>query len=150
MKTNFMKKGIALLVIALTVAVSSAFITKPTSEVKNTDDLAYYFFLEYTPGSTSDYSKTRYISSFIYYAGYDDCGNSYDFEPKAKRAFENFIKAKYNESYVKHTMTNSQKLNSTDKIKTTQQAREVLDKYLSDQKSKGNQVIQTNFSYSCE
>ncbi|TVZ59287.1 hypothetical protein NA63_1815 [Flavobacteriaceae bacterium MAR_2010_105] len=150
MKTNFMKKGISLLMIALTFVVSTAFISKNKNEVKTFDDLAYYFFLEYTPGSTSDYSKTRYISSFIYYTGYDDCGNSYDFEPKAKRAFENYIKANYDESYVKHTMTYNKKLNSTDKIKSTQQAREVLDKYLTDQKSKGNQVMQTNFAFSCE
>lgn len=150
MKTNFMKKGIALLMIALTFVVSSAFITKPMSELKKIEKLDYYFFLEYTPGSTSDYSKTRYISSFIYYSGYDDCGNSYDFEPKAKKAFENHIKANYDESYVKHTMTYSQRLNSTDKIKSTQQAREVLDKYIGEQKSKGRQVIQTTFSYSCD
>lgn len=150
MKTNFIKNVVILSILACTILVSYAFITPNKNVTKNTDDLAYYFFLEYTPGSTSDYSKTRYISNFIYYAGYNDCGNSYDFEPKAKRAFENFIKAKYNESNIKHTMTYSKKLNSTDKIKTNQQAREVLDKYLADQKSKGNQVFQTNFSYSCE
>lgn len=150
MKTNFMKKVALSAIIVGTIVLSSAFISNSKSEVKTSDDLAYYFFLEYTPGSTSDYSKTRYISSFIYYSGYDDCGNDYDFKPKAQRAFENHIKANYDESYVRHTLTYSQKLNSTDKIKTNQQAREVLNKYLADQKSKGNQVIQTNFTYSCE
>jgi hypothetical protein len=150
MKTNFMKNAIFLSILICTILVSYAFIAPDKNEVKSTDDLAYYFFLEYKPGSTSDYSKKRYISNFIYYAGYNDCGYDYDLKTKAKRAFENHIKANYDESYVQHTMTYSQKLNSTDKIKSTQQAREVLDKYLADQKSKGNQVIQTNFTYSCE
>lgn len=145
-----MKNAIILSILACTILVSFSFITPNKNVTKNTDDLAYYFFLEFTPGSTSDYSKTRYISNFIYYAGYDDCGNSYDFEPKAKRAFEDYIKANHNESYVRPTMTYSKKLNSTDKIKTNQQAREVLDKYLGDEKGKGNQVVQTNFSYTCE
>lgn len=146
-KSHFLPKIITITLGAFLFLTSTAFVDNE-KEI-NTEGLDYYFFLEYTPGSTSDYSKTRYISSFIYYSGYGDCGNSYDFEPKAKKAFENYIKANHNESYVKHTMTYSQKLNSTDKIKSTQQAREVLDKYLADQKSKGNQVIQTNFSYSC-
>ncbi len=150
MKTNFMKKVALSAIIVGTLVLSSAFISNNKSDLKTTDDLAYYFFLEYTPGSTSDYSKTRYISSFIYYPGYDDCGYDYDFTPKAKRAFENHIKAKYDESYVRHTGTYNQKLYSTDKIKSTQQAREVLDKYLAEQNDKGNDVVQTTFSYSCE
>jgi len=149
MNTNFMKKAVMLTAIVATMIISSAYIRKEKKEVKP-EDLSYYFFLEYQPGSTSDYSKTRYISSFIYYSGYDACGNSYDFEPKAKRAFENYIKANYNESYVRHNRTYKQKLNSTDKIKSPQQAREVLDEYIAKQKEDGRQVIQTNFSYSCE
>lgn len=149
MKTNFIKTAVMFTAIVGTLILSSAFIAKSKKEAKR-EDLSYYFFLEYQPGSTSDYSKTRYISSFIYYSGYDDCGNSYDFEPKAKKAFENYIKAYYNESYVRHNRTYKQKLNSTDKIKSPQQAREVLDEYITKQKEDGRQVIETNFSYSCE
>jgi len=149
MKTNFMKKAVMLTAIVVTLILSSAFIAKSKKEVKP-EDLSYYFFLEYQPGSTSDYSKTRYISSFIYYEGYESCKESYTFEKKAKQAFENYIKANYNESYVRHNMTYEQILHSTDKIKSPQQAREVLDDYIAKQKKDGRQVIQTNFSYSCE
>ncbi|MFA5298252.1 MAG: hypothetical protein WC389_08615 [Lutibacter sp.] len=147
-KTNILKKAITFSVVLLLFVSSSSF-TDNKKEI-NIQKFDYYFFLEYTPGSTSDYSKTRYISGFIYYAGYDECGYDYDFIPKAKRAFENHIKANYDESYVSHTMTHSQKMYSTDKIKTNQQAREVLDKYLADKKKEGKTVIQTSFSYSCE
>lgn len=147
-KSHFLPKIMTISVGAFLFLTSTAFVDNE-KEI-NTEGLDYYFFLEYTPGSTSDYSKTRYISSFIYYSGYDDCGNSYDFEPKAKRAFENHIKANYDESSVRHTQTYSQQLNSTNKIKSTQQASEVLDKYLADQKAKGRNVIKTSFSYSCE
>lgn len=41
-------------------------------------------------------------------------------------------------------------LKRIDRIKSTQQAREVLDEYLGEQKEKGRKVIQTNFSFSCE
>lgn len=147
-KSHFLMKIITITLGAFLLLTTTAFVDKDKEII--TEGLDYYFFLEYTPGSTSDYSKTRYISSFIYYSGYDDCGNDYDFTPKAKRAFENHIKANYGESYVQHTRTHNQKLYSTDKIKSTQQAREVLDKYLADQKGKGNDVVQTTFSYSCE
>ncbi|MGV8946387.1 MAG: hypothetical protein ACOH1N_08165 [Lutibacter sp.] len=147
-KTNILQKAMSLAVLSLLFMASTSFIDN--NKATKTEGLDYYFFLEYTPGSSSDYSKTRYISSFIYYASYDECGNDYDFIPKAQRAFENYIKANYNESYIRHTMTYFKKLNTTDKIKTLQQGRDVLNKYLADHKRDGHNVIQTSFSYSCE
>lgn len=148
-KTNILQKVMSLAVLVLLMVSSTAF--TDNKETVNAEKFDYYFFLEYTPGSTSDYSKTRYISSFIYYAGYDECGNDYDFIPKAKKAFANYIKANYDESNVTHTQTYDNKLHSSsEKIKTNQQGREVLDNYLADQKSDGRNVIQTTFSYYCE
>ena len=46
-------------------------------------------------------------------------------------------------------MTYSKQINSTDKIKTPQQAKDVLNEYVADEKAKGNNVVQTNFTYSC-
>jgi hypothetical protein len=145
-KANILQKTIAVMVLFVLFVSSTAFKDKAKIIAQ---DQGYYFFLEFQPGSSSDYSNTRYISSIIYYEGYDGCGNDYDFKPKVQKAFENYIKANYNESYVRHNRTFDKKTNSTDKIKTTQQAKDVINKYVADEKAKGNTVVQTAFTYSC-
>ena len=146
-KMTIMKKAMSVMVLFVLFVSSTSFVDNKC--VIQNQSLGYYFFLEFTPGSSSDYNNTRYITSVIYYEGYDGCGYDYDFKPKAQRAFENYIKANYSESYVRHSRTYDQKINSTDKIKTPQQARDVLNKYVADEKVKGKNVIQTSFTYSC-
>jgi len=148
-KAGFQRAAMFITAMLLILFTTTSFTGKKVmpSPTKN----EYYFFFSTTPKEVGVmYNKKRYLSTFIYYTGYDACSYNYDFERKAKNAFENYIKAQYDEEMIDGTMTISTKLFSTDKATTRQQLSEKMNAWIADEKKDGHIIIHTNFSYSCE
>ncbi len=121
-----------------------------TAQSQSREKLDYYFFIEADLDNGNPESRTFYISGLIYYQGYDECGADYDFKRKAERAFEAHLKARYTVKSLRIGRTFSTRVNSTDKLKTRQQAEEKMNNYIADEESKNYTVRKTNFSYNCE
>jgi hypothetical protein len=120
------------------------------AKAQSDEKLDYYFFIEADLDYGNPESHTFYISSIIYYQGYDECGADYDFKRKAERAFQAYLEAKYDVKRLRIGRTFATKVNSTDKLKTRQQAEEKMNSYIADEKKRDYTVRKTNFSYSCE
>ena len=135
--------------VVVTLILSSAFTTKSYKKIKS-EDLSYYFFIEASASkNSSDYNKTRYVSDYIHYEGYESCRETYTFEKKAKKAFEDYLRA--NESYEGNpSFIRVISGGSNDKLQTRQAIQQKMNKYLGEEKNKDHEVIKTNFSYSCE
>lgn len=127
MKTNFMKKGIALSMIALTFAVSSAFIKTETKAKSNT---TYHFVIFFEKGNTVYLSKVIDKDANLYSSCKD----------KAMVAYQDYMKDEYNLS------GRIWAANFTD-LKTSQDKRECLNKL---KNVESITYIETLFSYSCK
>jgi hypothetical protein len=113
------------------------------------------YFFAYVPAVYQE-NKTAYFSDLIYFTNPYDCGQDYDFEAKVRKAFSNYLSANYNDIFpygTQNVWIAAYKENSTSTyLKSTQEAYDRMNalksKILSD--SEQNEVILTNFSYSCE
>jgi hypothetical protein len=127
MKTNFMKKGIALSLIMLTFVVSTAF---NTTERKHKTNLSHHFIIVCEKGNTLYLSQVIDKDADLYSSCKD----------KSMVAFQDYIKNKYNVSgriYV---------ANYTD-LKTNQDKRDCLNKFKNVQSIT---YIETDFTHNCK
>ena len=101
-------------------------------------------------------NKVGYASRIIQYPGYDDCNkrSSSQYFREAQRAFSNYLEAHFHDAFPYGGMNDLQLVDmkrhsTTELLKTRAQAEQRLTEWIADQKSEGNKVQTTNFSYSC-
>lgn len=153
MKTNFMKKAVMLTAVVVTLLLSSAFITKETET--NLEEGTYFFV---AVSGVWQKNNVAYVSKIIYYSGYENCSNQKKevFHREAKIAFNNYLKAHYNNefSYGSNNIAVHQFKRSAgklgDPIFTQIQAASEMNSWAGDEESDGHKVLYTEFGFSCE
>lgn len=148
-----MKKLISITSILFIVIATSSFTfnTNPLLKpVANSE--GYYFFFSANPNKVynGDDSKLRYISTILYYTDNGTCNDPYQKQADAKRAFGTYLKAEYDDiKNLEITQVGDFYMEKKYSSKTMQDAKEKQNQYITDEKAKGNTVVKTNFSYSC-
>lgn len=128
--------------LALLVITLSSFISK---EKKATVDSNNFYIYVYFHDKNDD--NTIYVSDAIHYEGYEKCGKSYDWRPKAEKAFKAYVEANYNNVNPDYTYM----IGSTTGyyLSSKREANEALNKWMSEEKNKGNSITKTAFNYYC-
>lgn len=160
MKTNFIKKTVLVAVMALTLVMSSAFITKKQN-VKTSDDSQYIYLIAYAGNQNN--SNNIYISNIIEYQGYDVCGSNYvtthSFFGEAGEKFmanvEKYNNLDINDWKIQYQMGNgnvSYPSGYSKGFSSRAEAVKAKERYVSEVKSRGNgaKVFETYFTYKCE
>ena len=88
MKTILNQTG-KVVILAMLFIATSAFVSK---ENENNDSYACYIYLYFH--DKNDYNKV-YVSGACHYEGYEKCGQTYNRQPKAEKAFKSYIGANY-------------------------------------------------------
>lgn len=135
-------KRIFLPFLTLLVITLSSFIT---NEKKVTADYNNFYIYVYFHDKNDD--KTIYVSEAIHFEGENNCGKSYDWRPKVERAFRTYIEAKY--SNVSPDYTYLIGSTSGNYLSSKQEAYDALNKFISQEKNRGNSITKTPFNYSC-
>lgn len=151
MKTNFIKKSVLLAVMALILVMSSAFITKKTTP--NLEDGTYFFL---AVSGVHQKNNAAYVSNVIYYS--ENCSNQKKevFHREAKIAFNNYLKARYNDEfpYGSNNISVHEYRGTTaqtgEYMFTRQQATTRINSWAGNEESDGYKVLYTDFGFSCE
>lgn len=147
MKTTFLNyAGTIALIFFLIIGASG----KSFAQENNYENVYMYF---YVSGVWTD-NKTSFISYPIYYSTFEECGNKLEFERKAKEAFNNYLKANYNDIFKygsSHTqLLEYQRFSSSSYLKSKQQASDRLNTWKTEQLDDNYKITETIFTYSCE
>ena len=118
------------------------------------NDNGYYAFIA-LDGVYKD-NKTAYASQIIFYPGYVTCNKTedYDYFNKAKRRFNEHLKAYYTDIFPNGEYNNLQLIqhktySTNDRLATRAQAEQRMGEWVASQKEQGYNVVITKFGYDC-
>lgn len=174
MKTNFMKTVRNRSFAFLLLLPSMAFTVKPiadngyciikdvspvqavTAKTATPMEEGTYFFLAVS--GVYQKNNVAYVSDIMYYSGYENCSNQKKevFHREAKTAFNNYLKAHYNDKFpygssdiTVHEFRGTI-AKTGDYMFTRQQAGTRMNSWAGEEKSHGYEVLYTKFGFACE
>ena len=130
-------------ILVLLVFTLSSFIIKEKKTVVDSNNYYIYFYFH-----DKNDDKTIYISEAIHYEGNDKCGKDYNWSTEVKKIFMTYVEANYNDvsPYTIYTIPSNA---SYYYLSSKQEASEALNKWIVEEKRKGNSIVKTSFNHNC-